>query len=298
MPSPRRPDPELMGLGNETARLILDAMRSALKVLKPEHVASFARTEFKVAITAASPTLLNTVKSETNSVLSHARLINALFAKKLADSQVGKAMLSLRKAVMDQYDGHTFTLKDFDAMEEEQLAFKKRQLLNMEDQAKACAQIFLEVDQYDLSSSKLPPELIAFWKTIDHGLCAWAAENPQLDQKDLSAARSNLGFDLLVTRLALPLLAGPESESHLVIPQQFCSAAKNAIVKNWPDFFDRFLVATGLERGSQAKETQATVGVASALPAAAPGQGAGASASLAAPSFDASVSGRDEKGGE
>ncbi len=243
---------------------MLEAMQARLKILKPENIASLARTEFTIPMKAASVALLTCANTDASSGLSHAKLINALFAKSLLDSQVGKAMLTLRKVVMEQYDGYEFKLEDFVAMSD-QTGFKQRQMHNMEAQANACAKIFFEMNRCDLSSSKLPQELIAFWKAIDEGLCKWASENNGLSRDALATARSNLGFNLLVTRLAMPMLSGSEKEAGLVISHQFCSAVKNAILEGWPEFFESFLVATGLERASQERTARSSAATASTI---------------------------------
>lgn len=253
MPSPRRPDPALLKLGDEAARLILQEMRASTNVLKSENIVKLARLEIKLPTEKASRPLLEKIGCDAKSVISHAQLIKALFMKPLIDSEAGKTMLTMRKLVMQQYGIDGPTLRDFDAMEDERKDFKTRQMLNMSGEAKACATVLVGIGRPALSSSQLPMELISFWKAIDAELCTWARENPLLKRAEIEAARSNLGFDLLVTRLVMPLLTGPADESHLVVPQLFCTAVKEKIIKKWPDFFESFLIATGYERGFKAR---------------------------------------------
>ncbi len=254
LPSPRRADSALIMLGEEAAHLILSELAAAKPRLNKDVIDSLARFEIQVPATRLSAALRSRVDLGSAVKLSHPKLIKALFQSSLLTSEVGKTLVAMRTMVMMQYDGWKLTLAERAQIEERDLGFKARMQANIEHQAKACAEIALGQTgpgmPATLSASKLPPELIAFWRAVDRQLCDWAAQNPDLDTGLLRVARENLGFDILFTRLMLPIALGAQEESHLVIPMIFYDAVKNALKAGWPAFVDSFIAASAGSSGS------------------------------------------------
>ncbi len=239
-PSMRQTDEGLIALGNDAARLIFNEIRSVKPVLSKDVIDSLARFEVLISRDSLPAELRAKLGDVTDDRISHARLIRAIFLPLLTESEVGKTLIAMRKMVMLQYDGTRLTLAERLRIEEKDLGFKARMQANLEGQARACAAVALGrvglAQEASLSASKLPPELIAFWKSMDLRLCAWAAESPAIDAGQLRTARENLGFDILFTRLMLPIALGGAEESHLVIPMMFFDAVKSALVEDWPAF--------------------------------------------------------------
>ncbi len=245
LPSTQNADIELYALGAEVARLIFSEMKSAKPLLTKEAIDSLARFEIQIPIEKMSPALHMKLAPATGKTQSHAQLIKRLFMPRLLDTQVGKTLVAMRNIVMLQYNGEKMTVADRIKIEETNLHFKQLMQANIEEQAKACADIALgtagSVKTPSLATSKLPPSLLAFWAAMDRELCAWAAGNPALDELLLTKARENLGFDILATRLILPIASGDKDDAHLVIPMMFFNAVKNALKAEWSDFFSSFM---------------------------------------------------------
>jgi len=246
-PSIRQADGALIALGNDAARLIFNEIRSAKPVLSKETIDSLARFEVPVPLDSLPAALRAKFGDVAEGKVSHARLIRALYLPLLAESEVGKTLVAMRKMVMLQYDGTRLTLAERVRIEEKDLGFKGRMQANLEGQAKACAAIALgrvgTAQEASLAASKLPAELIAFWRAMDQRLCDWAAESPYIDAGQLRTARENLGFDILFTRLMLPIALGGPEESHLVIPMMFFDAVKSALLEDWPAFAASMIAA-------------------------------------------------------
>lgn len=262
-PSVRRPDDDLIALGNEAARLIFLEIRSARPQLTKEGIDSLARFEVPVPLASLPAALRARIVDTGEAKISHARLIKALYLPLLTESEVGKTLLAMRKMVMLQYGGQQLTLAERVRIEEKDLGFKSRMEANMEGQAKACAAIALgrvgSAREPSLSTSKLPAELIAFWNTMDRQLCEWAAASPDVDAVQLRTARENLGFDILFTRLMLPIALGGPDESHLVIPMMFFDAVKRALQQDWPTFAGSMIAATAATASSASSASTTSI---------------------------------------
>ncbi len=245
LPSTQNADIELHALGAEVAQLIFSEMKSAKPLLTKEVIDSLARFEIQIPVEKMSPALYAKLETGSAKTQSHAHLIKALFMPRLLDSQVGKTLIAMLNVVRMQYDGKKMTVADRIKIEETNLHFKHLMQANIEAQAKACAAIALgtvsAMKSPSLVASKLPASLIAFWTAMDQELCVWAAGNPALDELLLTKARENLGFDILATRLILPIASGGEADAHLVIPMMFFNAVKNALKVEWSDFFSSFI---------------------------------------------------------
>lgn len=258
-PSPRGANTNLIALGDEAAELIFAACTKAKPQLTPEVVDALGRQDIVVPLQGISTALRMKLNPELGDKQKHLELIKALFLPSLLVTDVGKTLVAMRKMVMMQYDGESLTLAKRLQIEQSDLGFKDRMQANLEQQAKACAAVALGLvgsgQVPSLSASKLPAELISFWKTMDRHLCEWASKNPALGSSQLRKARENLGFDILFTRLLLPVALGPSEESHLVIPMMFYEAVKNALKTDWPAFVDSF-IAEQAPRSSDAQSAR------------------------------------------
>ncbi len=248
VPSPRKLNDGLLHLGVEVARLIFSEMRAKTPLLTKATINQLGRFETPIPVDRLSPGLVARIPTDAGAKISHAKLIKAVFLPLLCDTEVGKTLLTMRRAVMEQYDGHTLTLVDREMREAEDPGFKDRLLMNIEEQGKACAAVALGIKATGLAASKLPAELIAFWKAMDAELCQWAKGNPELPAAELKKARANLGFDLLFTRLVLPLASGGKEDATLAIPSMFFDSVKRALLANWLVFVESFIGTVDSER--------------------------------------------------
>ena len=239
---------DLVRLGAEVSRLVFTEVRAKNPVLTKAIINQIGRFETLISVDKLSPDLRSRINDDSSGKTSHAKLIKALFLPLLTDSEIGKTLLTMRRVVMEQYDGASLTLVDREMREAETPGFKSRMLLNIEAQGKACADITLGLKSPALAASMLPPELIAFWKTMDAELCDWAKKNTDLAAVDLKRARANLGFDLLFTRLILPIACGPKEDAALAIPSMFFDSVKRALLASWPAFIDDFVRTVDADR--------------------------------------------------
>lgn len=243
VPSPRKLNDELILLGAEAAKLIFTELRAKNPKLTKAVILELARFETQIPLDKLSAGLRARVTDEGRQKISHAKLIKGLFLPLLIATEVGKTMIAMRLTVMSAYEGNSLTLVDVEMREAEDPGFKKRLEDNLEPQGMGCARLIFGLSTPELSASKLPAELIAFWKVMDAELCDWAQQNPDLPLSELKSARANLGFDLLFTRLVLAMASGPKEDACLAIPALFFKSVKNALLKDWPKFVDSFISA-------------------------------------------------------
>lgn len=265
-PSPRRLSHNLIHLGTEVAKLVFTEMRAKNPVLTKATINQLGRFETLIPIDKLSPDLRSRIHDDGSEKISHAKLIKAIFLPLLTDSEVGKTLLTMRRVVMEQYEGDSLTLVDREMREAEDPGFKSRLLMNIEAQGQACANIALGLKAPTLAASKLPPELIAFWKAMDAELCSWAQKNVALAAVDLNHARANLGFDLLFTRLLLPIASGPKEDASLAIPSMFFDSVKRALLASWPMFVVDFVRTVDAECSSKLNGSSSSTSSTSATP--------------------------------
>ncbi len=223
-------------------------LRATKPLLTMDTINQLGRFETQISLDQLSPALRAKVMDDGSGKISHAKLVKTLFLRPLLDSAVGKTLLAMRAAVMNQYDGDSLTLVDREILDQQDPGFKQRLQLNIEDQGKACAAIALGLTEIAIANTQFPPELIRLWKSMDHELCDWAEGNPALEAADVKKARANLGFDLLLTRLMLPLASGDKDQAQLAIPSMFFASVKNALLAGWPKFVDSFIATVTAER--------------------------------------------------
>jgi hypothetical protein len=239
-PAQRLPDRELIMLGEELAACIFDELMKTHPRLNESDIKSLARTDIKLPWSSLSPALRARIDDDSSGKVSHGKLIKALFLPVVLDSHAGKMMKTMRRLAMEQYDGYALTIADRERIEEESPGFKKRLQDNINGHGIAAVQVTLGLNGAHIGRTALPAELIAFWTAIDRRLQAVAAKNAALDSQLVMTARANLGFDVLFTRLLLPIATGANDESHLVIPQMFFAAVKDAALVQWPAFTASF----------------------------------------------------------
>ncbi len=234
------PDRELIALGEELATCIFDELRKTHPRLAESDVRSLARFEIKISLSSLSPALRALIKDDASGKVSHGGLIKALFLQPLRNSDAGKTMKAKRKLAMDQNNGYTLTIADRERIKDKNPGDLEQKRKNIADLGSAASKAILGLNGAHIDRSTLPPELIAFWAAMDRGLQTLAGANPGLDPQLVMVARANLGFDILLTRLLLPIALGSSDESHLVVPQMFFAAVKDAALAEWPAFTASF----------------------------------------------------------
>ena len=138
--------------------------------------------------------------------VSLSSLLNSLLANHLSQSDTGKIIKAMQAMAMQA--NPKLAKISFDDMMNFDDADKQKELRKtMADaivgEATACVDVAFGPSR-KLSESHLPQALLDFWKLLDARLVKEAQNNPALTQSEILKARSNLGYDLLVTRQMFP----------------------------------------------------------------------------------------------
>lgn len=213
-------------------------------VLSETIIRSIARSEYKLLKSDLPADLLAILPvNNKDDFVSHPVVLKALFAQALRDSSAGKTLLAMKREVMEsnpEYAGLRI-----DSMPDETM--KQAAIAGMQAQARAVLEMSFGKGQHTLAASKLPAVLLTFWKKMDHALLEWARNNPALSDAVIHAARSNLGIDIIITRMIYPLIYGSPHEAHLAVPGWYASAIRSIHIEAWPAFFADFLAHAGSE---------------------------------------------------
>ena len=256
----------------ELGKIIIKTMRSEAKPHHPKNTSSassscttnslvatnnmltttvinaFGRTEIEVKEADCSTEMLGLLssvqcragksrnKANDASIFGHDLMIKAIFSESVATSAAGKTLLTMKRVVMEGPELKELTMTEVLGDAEK----KQAGIASMKLQAEACVAMTFGIGDRSLANSKLPPELFICWKEMDRNLVQWAQENPALTAEDIKTARSNLGFDLIMTRLVYPLITPDQEEAKLAAPTWFLNAVRGAHLAAWPSFFADF----------------------------------------------------------
>jgi hypothetical protein len=217
---------------------------------------ALGRTDGKIDVLAL-PSVLGGLKvsADKQGKVSLSNLLNSLLANHLGQSETGKTIRAMQVTAMhDNPNLASISFEDMmeigDAGEEKKL--RQRMADAIVGQARACVDVAFGKSG-KLSGCHLPQPLLDFWQMLDAKLVKEAAKNPALTPTEILTARSNLGFDLLVTRQMYPFTlkpaqakAGTEvtstrttSDTALpVLSTVFANSVREAAVAAWPAFFN------------------------------------------------------------
>lgn len=194
------------------------------------------------------------VQPDKQGKVSLSSVLNSLLANHLGQSDAGKTIKTMQAVAMQA--NPTLAALSFDDMIDMGDADKQKELRQtmadaIKGQVKACVDIAFGPSS-KLSECHLPQSLLDFWKMLDARLVKEAAKNPALTAEDILTARSNLGFDLLITRQIYPFtlkpaqaMAGTEATSPRVTSETalpvlstvFANSVREAALVAWPAFF-------------------------------------------------------------
>lgn len=208
-------------------------------------IRSISRSDCQLLKSKLHPDLLAVLPTNNDKdVVSHADVLKALFGQALRNSIAGKTLLAMKIAVMESNP----TYKKMTTHSVPDAEFKQAAIDSMQPQAGAAVDMAFGMEKRSLAASKLPDALINCWKLMDRELVKWAKENPSLSDELIYTARSNLGIDILITRMIYPLIYGSPHESHLLAPGWYANAVKSMLVTAWPEFFSDFVMQTNAEK--------------------------------------------------
>ena len=216
---------------------------------------ALGRTDGKIDVSAL-PQVFGDLKvsADKQGKVALSGLLNSLLANHLSQCDTGKTIKTMQVVAMQA--NPTLAAICFDDMINMGDADKQKKLRQtmanaIMDQASACINIAFGSSS-KLSESHLPQPLLDFWKKLDARLVKEAAKNPALTADEILTARSNLGFDLLVTRQIYPFTLKPAqttantqitsaratSDTALpVLSTVFANSVREAALVAWPAFF-------------------------------------------------------------
>lgn len=212
--------------------------------------------------------------------ISHTDLLKLLVGDALKASPAGKTIES-RRAKALQIAGKSLSVEEL-VSQRDQIAEKKSLSEKFQPLADA---LVTDVFSQGLAKAGLPGELIEICKAFDRELTTWIdwaliplmARMPTITPPAIDGLRSNLIFDLMLTRSLYTLLMATEDPAQSVNVTSFASAFKNSIKKMWDSqLFDDFKAMQAADAG----EGEPTVSISSASSTS----GVGSVSSLPSPS--------------
>lgn len=217
---------------------------SGKPILSEAIIRSISRSDCQLLKSKLHPDLLAVLPTKNDKdVVSHADVLKALFGQALRNSIAGKTLLAMKIAVMES--NPAYKKISINSVRDEE--FKQAAIDSMQPQASAAVDMAFGMETRSLAASKLPDALLHCWKLMDRELVKWAEESPSLSDEIIRTARSNLGIDILITRMIYPLIYGSPHESHLLALGWYANAVKSMLVTAWPEFFADFVKQTQAE---------------------------------------------------
>lgn len=215
---------------------------------------ALGRTDGKVAVSAL-PEILRDLKisADKQGKVELNGLLRSMLANHLAQSDAGKTIKTMQLAVLNANPKlAAIHFDDMIALDDPDAETELRQTMasTARTQAEACVDVAFGPSR-KLSECHLPQDLLNFWKLIDARLVMEAKKNPALSKEQVLKARSNLGFDLLITRQLYPFALKPAPEvaatetkqgkvtANMALPvlvTVFATTMSDAFLQAWPAF--------------------------------------------------------------
>ena len=224
-------------------------------LLTDAKINALGRTDGKVPASALPQTLLDLkISEDKQGKVELNSLLRSMLANHLSQSDAGKTIKTMQITVLHAnpklaaiHFDDMIALDDPDAETE----LRQKMANTVRAQAEACVDVTFGPSR-KLSECRLPQDLLSFWKLIDARLVREAAKNPALSKEQVLKARSNLGFDLLITRQLYPFALKPAPEVAATETKQgkvtasmalpvlatvFANTMADAFLQAWPAFF-------------------------------------------------------------
>ncbi len=199
--------------------------------------------------------------------ISHADLLNLLVGNALRASAAGKTIEAGRAKAL-QIAGKSLSVEEL-VLQRDQIAEKKSLSEKFQPLADA---LVSDVFSQGLAKAGLPEELIEICKAFDRELTTWIARDllpvmPTITQQAIDGLRSNLIFDLMLTRSLYPLLMSTDEPAQSVNVTNFASAFKKSIKKIWDSqLFDDFKAMQAADAADGASTVRISSSVGSVSP--------------------------------
>lgn len=195
---------------------------------------------------------------EGATTISHAKLWSLLMRDALTLSPAGKRLLVARSALLSMQDNHPLGLGGYVADADEH-ARKKNTSQQMKPQVDS---VLADIFKQGMAGSGLPEELLETVQAFDRMLLAWSHRVPNV-KNGIDELRSNLAYDLVVTRLIFPLVLGKVTASSNLNQNRLAEAVRASLKPLWdkqlfPDFMARQAAASAHEGGQPSSSTSAT----------------------------------------
>lgn len=226
-----------------------------ITLLTDAKINALGRTDGKVPASALPQTLLDLkISADKQGKVELNSLLRSMLANHLAQSDAGKTIKTMQITVLHAnpklaaiHFDDVIALDDPDAETE----LRQKMAHTVRAQAEACVDVAFGSSR-KLSECRLPQDLLSFWKLIDARLVREATKNPALSKEQVLKARSNLGFDLLITRQLYPFALKPAPEVAVTEAKQgkvtanmalpvlatvFANTMADAFLQAWPAFF-------------------------------------------------------------
>lgn len=215
---------------------------------------ALGRTDGKVAVSALPETLRDLkISADKQGKVELNGLLRSMLANHLAQSDAGKTIKTMQVTVLHANPKlAAIHFDDMIALDDPDAETELRQTMahTTRAQAEACVDVAIGPSR-KLSECRLPQDLLNFWKLIDARLVMEAQKNPALSKEQVLKARSNLGFDLLITRQLYPFALKPAPEVAAAETKQgkvtatmalpvlatvFANTMSDAFLQAWPAF--------------------------------------------------------------
>lgn len=204
-----------------------------------------------------------------NRTISHAELWKLLTMDALKASPLGTSIAADRAEAM-QLAGKSLSVDELNS-EKDHIEEKKN--LNQKFKPKTDALVARVFDQ-GLATAGIPDEIIESCKVFDRKLMQWVGEallvqKPSITSEEIDGLRSNLVFDLLITRLLYPMVMPANNVEDSVNETNYSSAFRRSIKAMWDEqLFNDFKALQTPDVMNSA--STASVGSASQTPVAKP----------------------------
>lgn len=230
--------------------LLLDRVKDAAMIKAPEGkkwrpnpvkgIWETGRNKFSIA--AESIPLALRVKlfpasrlANENRTISHAELWKLLTMGALKASPLGTSIAADRAEAL-QLAGKSLSVAELN-LEKDHIEEKK--ILNQKFKPKTDALVARVFDQ-GLAEAGIPAEIIESCKVFDRKLMQWVGEallvqKPSITSEEIDGLRSNLVFDLLITRLLYPMVMPENNVEDSVNETNYSSAFQRSIKAMWDE---------------------------------------------------------------
>jgi len=212
-------------------------------VLTEQMIKTLGRMDYKILGSTLPPELHYLNPNTAQKTVRFEELLRGLFSEKMKNNGINDLVqLQKMQALLNHGD-----LKI--AVGENDPQIRENIMTSFKPHTDAITAEIFGVDK-KLEDCMLPTELINdFLVPLDHMILKMALKNPKLSLKSINTARMNFLFDIIITKLLMPLAAADNkiegTEGKEKWPSQleiwFQSAVTLSLKREWQSFFQKFI---------------------------------------------------------